>query len=406
MEHASDVLLQLFVLLLAAKIGDEIFKRIGQPTLIGEILAGVIVGPAVLGWYHINAETSLFAEIGVVLLLFQVGIETRLADLLRVGLPAVSVGFLGVLLPLAGGFGLGMAFGFPIEVSVFLAAAMVATSVGITSQVLRDRGALGTMSGRIILGAAIIDDILAMIILAIATGMAAGGVSFERLATLVLLAVAFVAIVVVGGRGVLRRRPSILTDPEFARTPFLPGMIIMLGLAALAAAIGLAAIIGAFLAGMVVGESSERHALEEEVAPVAAFFTPFFFGAIGAQVDLAGLFEPSALLLLASVTAVAIATKFIGSFVGAIAIGIRRAALIGWGMVPRGEVGIVVAGLGLQLGVIEGSIYTVVVGMAVITTLLVPPMIPWLADRAESRSPGAGTSREAAITGSGAPRPD
>jgi Kef-type K+ transport system membrane component KefB len=406
MEHASDVLLQLFVLLLAAKIGDEIFKRIGQPTLIGEILAGIIVGPAILGWYEINAETSLFAEIGVVLLLFQVGIETRLADLLRVGLPAVSVGFLGVLLPLAGGFGLGMAFGFPIEVSVFLAAAMVATSVGITSQVLRDRGALGTMSGRIILGAAIIDDILAMIILAIATGMAAGGVSFERLATLVLLAVAFVAIVVVGGRGVLRRRPSILTDPEFARTPFLPGMIIMLGLAALAAAIGLAAIIGAFLAGMVVGESSERHALEEEVAPVAAFFTPFFFGAIGAQVDLAGLFEPSALLLLASVTAVAIATKFIGSFVGAIAIGIRRAALIGWGMVPRGEVGIVVAGLGLQLGVIEGSIYTVVVGMAVITTLLVPPMIPWLADRAESRSPGAGTSREAAITGSGAPRPD
>src|SRR3990170_2302737 len=128
MEHASDVLLQLFVLLLAAKIGDEIFKRIGQPTLIGEILAGVIVGPAVLGWYEINAETSLFAEIGVVLLLFQVGIETRLADLLRVGLPAVSVGFLGVLLPLAGGIGLGMAFGFSIEVSVFLAAAMVATS--------------------------------------------------------------------------------------------------------------------------------------------------------------------------------------------------------------------------------------------------------------------------------------
>lgn len=405
MEHASDVLLQLFVLLMAAKIGDEIFKRIGQPTLIGEILAGVIVGPAILGWYEINAETSLFAEIGVVLLLFQVGIETRLADLLRVGLPAVTVGFLGVLLPLAGGFGLGMAFGFPIEVSVFLAAAMVATSVGITSQVLRDHGALGTMSGRIILGAAIIDDILAMIILAIATGMAAGGVSFERLATLMLLAVAFVAIVVVGGRGVLRRRPSILTDPEFARTPFLPGMIIMLGLAALAAAIGLAAIIGAFLAGMVVGESSERHALEEEVAPVAAFFTPFFFGAIGAQIDLAGLFESSALLLLASVTAVAIVTKFIGSFVGAVSIGMRRAALVGWGMVPRGEVGIVVAGLGLQLGVIEGSIYSVVVGMAVITTLLVPPMIPWLADRAESRSPGAGTSREA-VAESGAPRPD
>jgi Kef-type K+ transport system membrane component KefB len=391
MEHTSEVLLQLFVLLLAAKIGDEVFKRLGQPTVIGEVLAGVIVGPAILGWYEITAETSLFAEIGVVLLLFQVGIETRLADLFRVGLPAAAVGFLGVVLPLAGGIGLGMAFGFPIEVSVFLAAAMVATSVGITSQVLSDIGALRTMSGRIILGAAIIDDILAMIILAIATGMAAGGVSLERLAILVLLAVAFVAIVVIGGRGVLRRRPSLLTDPEFARTPFLPGMIIMLGLAALAAAIGLAAIIGAFLAGMVVGESSERHALEEEVAPVAAFFTPFFFGAIGAQVDLAGLSDPSALLLLVAVTAVAVTTKFIGSFVGAVALGIRRAALVGWGMVPRGEVGIVVAGLGLQLGVIEGSVYSVVVGMAIITTLLVPPLLPWLVDRAEepSRAPDA-----------------
>ena len=394
MDHASEVLLQLFVLLLAAKIGDEIFKRLGQPTLIGEILAGVVVGPAVLGWYEINAETSLFAEIGVVLLLFQIGIETRLADLLRVGLAAAAVGFLGVILPLAGGLGLGLAFGFPIEVSVFLAAAMVATSVGITSRVLADVGALGTKSGRIILGAAIIDDILAMIILAIATGMAAGGVSVERIGILMLLAVAFVVIVVVGGRGVLRRRPAILTAPEFARTPFLPGMIIMLGLAALATTIGLAAIIGAFLAGMVVGESSERHALEGEVAPVAAFFTPFFFGAIGAQVDLAGLWDTSALLLLASVTAVAIATKFIGSFIGAMAIGIRRAALVGWGMVPRGEVGIVVAGLGLQLGVIEGSIYSVVVGMAIITTLLVPPAIPWLAGRAESPSSGARTPPE------------
>jgi Kef-type K+ transport system membrane component KefB len=386
MDHASEVLLQLFVLLLAAKIGDEVFKRLGQPTLIGEILAGVIVGPAVLGWYEINAETSLFAEIGVVLLLFHVGIETRLADLLRVGLPATAVGSLGVILPLVGGLGVGALFGFPIEVSVFLAAAMVATSVGITSQVFRDLDALGTMSGRIVLGAAIIDDILAMIILAVATGIAAGGVNPERLAVLLLLAVAFVVIVVVGGTGVLRRRPSLLTEPEFARTPFLPGMIIMLGLAALAAAIGLAAIIGAFLAGMVVGESSERHALEEEVAPVAAFFTPFFFGAIGAQVDLAGLWNPQALLLMGIVTAVAVATKFVGAFIGAVALGIRRAALVGWGMVPRGEVGIVVAGLGLQLGVIEGSIYSVVVGMAVITTLLVPPLVPWLVDRAEVNS--------------------
>jgi Kef-type K+ transport system membrane component KefB len=386
MEHGPGVLANLFVLLLAAKIGDEIFKRIGQPPLVGEILAGVIVGPALLGWYDINEGTALFAEIGVVLLLFRVGLETRLADLLRVGPQAGAVGALGILFPFIGGVGLGIAFGLSTEVTVFLAAAMVATSVGVTSELLMGLNALRTSSGRVIIGAAVIDDVLAMIILAVATGIAAGGVSVERIGLLLLVAVGFIVIVVVGGTGVLRRRPSLLTDPVFAQTPFLPGVIIMLGLAALAAAIGLAALIGAFLAGMVVGESSERRALEKEVAPVAAFFTPFFFGAIGAQIDLAGLVDPMALALLLAVTAVAVTTKFLGSFVGAITMGARRAVLVGWGMVPRGEVGIVVAGLGLQIGVIGGSVYSVVVAMAIVTTLIVPPLVPRLVKWAEEPS--------------------
>jgi Kef-type K+ transport system membrane component KefB len=134
---------------------------------------------------------------------------------------------------------------------------------------------------------------------------------------------------------------------------------------------------------MVVGESAEKHALEEEVAPVAAFFTPFFFGSIGAQVDLAGLANGPALLLLVAVTLVAIVAKFAGAFLGAIRLGRDRALLIGWGMIPRGEVGIVVAGLGLSAGAIDGSLYSVVVGMAVITTLIVPPFLPALVRRAE-----------------------
>lgn len=383
MEHGAEILLQLFVLLLATKIGDEIFKRLGQPTLIGEILAGVVVGPALLGWYEINDETALFAEIGVVLLLFQVGVENRFGDLLRVGLLAGAVGALGVIAPFAAGFGLGMVLGYPLEVSIFLAAALVATSVGITSNVLGSIGALRTVSGRVILGAAIIDDVLAMLILAVATGISAGGVSVERIGILLLLAVGFIVVVAVGGTGVLRRRPSLLTDPEFAGTPFLPGMIVMLGLAALSAMIGLAAIIGAFLAGLVVGESSERHALEEEVAPVAAFFMPFFFGSIGAQIDLAGLASVEAIGLLLLVTALAVVSKFAGSLVGAIRLGRERATLVAWGMVPRGEVGIVVAGLGLQLGAIGATVYSVVVGMAVLTTLIVPPLLPPLVRRAE-----------------------
>ena len=387
MEHMADVLFQLFWLLLAAKLGDEIFKRIGQPPIIGEILGGIVVGPAVLGLYQVNAETLLFAEIGVVLLLFQVGVETRLHDLVRVGGTAAAVGGLGVALPFVAGIGLGFVLGYPIEVGVFLAAALVATSVGITSGVLGSLGALGTMSGRVILGAAVIDDVLAMLILAVATGLAAGAVSPDRLAILIGLALAFIGIVVVGGTRLLRRRRSLLTDPVFAQTPFLPGMIIMLGLAALAAAIGLAAIIGAFLAGMVVGESSEKHALEEEVAPVAAFFTPFFFGSIGAQIDLAGLADWAVLGTLILVVAVAITTKFAGALLGAVRLGRDRAVLIAAGMVPRGEVGIVVAGLGLQLGAIQSSTYSVVVGMAIITTLLIPPFLPGLVRRAEGIPP-------------------
>jgi Kef-type K+ transport system membrane component KefB len=383
MDHVTEILFQLFAILLAAKIGNEIFRRLGQPTVVGEILGGVVAGPAVLGVYEVNAETTLFAEIGVVLLLFQVGLETRLHELLRVGGTALAVGILGVILPFAGGFLAAELAGGDLALAIFLAAALTATSVGITSNVLRDLGALRTTSGRIILGAAVIDDVLAIMILSVASGVAAGSFAVTSILTLLGVAVLFIGVVVLGGTQILRRRRSLLTDPEFAETPLLPGMIIMLGLAALASYVGLAAIIGAFLAGMVVGESSERHALEAEVAPVAAFFTPFFFGFIGAQVDLAGLADLETILLLLGITLLAVATKFVGALVGAIRQGRQRATLIGWGMVPRGEVGIVVAGLGLSAGAIESDIYSVVVGMAIATTLIVPPLLPLLVRRAE-----------------------
>jgi Kef-type K+ transport system membrane component KefB len=392
MDHVTEILFQLFAILLAAKVGNEVFRRIGQPPVVGEILGGVVAGPAVLGVYQINAETELFAEIGVVLLLFQVGLETRLHDLLRVGVTALAVGGLGVILPFAGGFLAAELAGGDLAQAMFLAAALTATSVGITSNVLRDLGALSTRSGRVILGAAVIDDVLAIMILSVASGVAANSFTIESVLVLLGVALLFIVVVVVGGTRILRRRRSLLTDPEFAETPFLPGMIVMLGLAALASYIGLAAIIGAFLAGMVVGESSERHALETEVAPVAAFFTPFFFGFIGAQIDLAGLADGGALVLLAGITALAVASKFLGAYLGAIREGRDRAMLVGWGMVPRGEVGIVVAGLGLSAGAIDSLTYTVVIGMAIITTLIVPPFLPSLVRRAER--PGTPATEE------------
>ena len=383
MEHVTQILFQLFVLLLATKLGDELFKRLGQPALIGEILGGVVVGPAVLGWYQVNPETSLFAQIGAVLLLFEVGIQTRVGEVARVGATSLAVAVLGVAFPLAAGYLAGSLLGLSVEGRIFFAAALTATSVAISSRALSSFGALATRSGRIILGAAVIDDVLAMLIVAIAVGLVAGGVSGVRLALLVGLAVAFILIVLVGGTGLLRRRRSLLTAPRFAETPFLPGMILMLGLAALAAQIGLAAIIGAFLAGIVVGESSERRALEAETAPVAAFFTPFFFGFIGSQIDPAAFASLAMIGLLLGVTALAVVAKFAGAFLGAIRGGRRRALLIGWGMVPRGEVEIVVAGLGLAAGAISQDLYAVIIGMVVITTLIVPPLMGPLVRAAE-----------------------
>jgi Na+:H+ antiporter len=397
MDHLASVLFQLFVLLAATKIGDEVFKRLGQPTLVGEILAGVIVGPALLGWYAITPETELFAQIGAVLLLFEVGVHTRVGDLVRVGGTAFLVATLGVVLPFVGGFAAATALGLPIVGSIFLAAALTATSVGITSRALDHLGALGTISGRIVLAAAVVDDVLAMLIVAVAVGLASGGLDVVQVLLTLGLAAAFIGIVLAAGTGILSRRPSLLTQPRFAETPFLPGMIVMLGLAALSAAIGLAAIIGSFLAGMVVGESAEREALEQETAPVAAFFTPFFFGFVGAQIDPTVFSSGATVALLVGITALAIVTKFAGSFLGALRTGRRRATLIGWAMVPRGEVEIIVAGLALAAGAFGADLYAVVVGMVVITSLLVPPLMAPLVRRAEPEAGAPAPVSEAPI---------
>ncbi len=380
----ADVLTALFVVLLAAKLGDELFKRIGQPAIVGEILAGVLIGPSVIGLVEPSEVLEVFAELGVVFLLFWVGLETRLSELREVGRTAVLVGVLGVILPLAGGFGLGAATGEDGATSLFLAAALVATSVGITSAVLIELGVLGTRASRTILGAAIVDDILAMILLAVAVGIAAeGGVDAVGILVVVALALGFVGFFALGGARVMSSRPQILQAPRFSESPLLPAVIICLGLAALSAQIGLAAIIGAFLAGMMVAETKEHHPIEDEVAPLYAFFPPFFFVFIGLEVDLGALADPGALALLAAVTAVAVATKFAGAWLGARELGSRDALVVGVGMVPRGEVGIIVAGIGRTTGVIDGELFAVIVGMSILTTLVVPPIMRRLVEAPE-----------------------
>ena len=381
---AASILVDLFVVLLAAKVGDEVFKRLKQPALVGEILAGMLVGPSVLGFVEPSEALEVFAELGVVFLLFWVGLETRLEELTAVGRTALLVGVLGVVVPLAGGLGFGYAIDEGFAASVFIGAALVATSVGITSAVLIDLGVLGTRASRTILGAAVVDDILAMILLAVAVGVSAsGGVDVTSIAVVVVLALGFVGLLAIGGTRLLRTWPGLLSRPRFAESPFLPAVILCLGLAAFAAEIGLAAIIGAFLAGLMVSETTAHHPIEDEVAPLYAFFPPFFFAFIGIEIHLGALADARALAMLAAVTVLAFVTKFAGAWVGARSLGRRDAAFVGVAMVPRGEVGIIVAGIGRTAEVIGDDLFAVIVAMSVLTTLAAPPLLRALAPEAE-----------------------
>ena len=367
----------LFIVLLAAKAGEEIFQRLGQPGIVGEILAGVAIGPSVLGLAAPTEVLEVFAELGVVFLLFWVGLETRLSDMLAVGRSATWVGAMGVVVPFLGGLVFAtLALGEDSATAIFIGVALVATSVGITSAVLLALGALGGRAAKTILGAAVIDDILAMLLLAVAVGLGEeGGVDLGSLAGTVALAVGFVAFVALGGTRLLQRRPRLLHSPRFSESPLLPAVILCLGLAALSAHIGLAAIIGAFLAGMMVAETKEQHPIEEEVAPLYAFFPPFFFAFIGMEVSLGEFTDAGTLGLLVALTALAVVTKYVGARVGALGMTRAEAHVVGIGMVPRGEVGIIVAGIGASAGVIDARLFAVIVGMSVLTTLVVPPLL-------------------------------
>jgi len=370
---AAGILTDLFIVLLAAKLGDEVFKRIGQPAIVGEILAGVIVGPSILGWVEPGEVLEVFSELGVVFLLFWVGLETRLSEMRTVGRIAVTVGSAGVVLPFLGGLGLGAVLGESTETSVFLGAALAATSAGITSATFLDLGIARSAAARTVLGAAVVDDVLALILLSVAVGMAAdGGVDAGKIALALGIAIAFVAFVALGGTRLLQSRPQLLDAPRFADSPLLPAVILCLGLAAFSAQIGLAALIGAFLAGMIVAETKDQNPIEEEVKPLYAFFPPFFFAFIGIELDLDSLTSGHALMLLVVITALAIVTKLIPAYLGARGLGRQQASIVGVGMVPRGEVGIVVASIGATEGVVDPELFGVVVGMSILTTLLAP----------------------------------
>jgi len=375
----TRVLLTLFIMLVAAKVMGELFERLRQPAVAGEILAGIIIGPSLLGWTTPSEITSILAEIGVIFLLFTVGLETKPASIFKVGTRAAVVAVLGVVVPLIGGWLLMKAWGSTTIEALFVGTAMVATSVGITARVLSRLGLLDAPTARIILGAAVIDDILGLIVLAIVSSMAAGTVNYVELLTTAGLAIGFTAFVALVGAPVVTRVAPSVERMRSGQGIFLFGLVLCLGLSVAASYIGVAAIVGAFLAGMAVAEAAEDNpAMHKQMSGVTEFLVPFFLVNIGMQLRLDIFRSSSVIALCLLVTLVAIVTKLIGCGLGAYSLGMRRAAQVGVGMVPRGEVGIIVAQIGLSMAVIGDELYGVVLFMAVATTLIAPPFLKLL----------------------------
>jgi len=374
-EHAS-VLLTLFLIIAAAKLMAEIFERLRQPAVVGEILAGVIIGPSVLGWVQPSELIGIVAEIGVIFLLFTVGLETKPQDIFRVGKKAVLVGTLGVIVPFVAGYAIAMAWDGSFVEAMFIGAALVATSVGITARVLGSMGLLDKETSRIILGAAVIDDILGLIILSVVSGIGNGGLTAVGILKTAGLAIAFTLIVGLLGSKIMTWLGPKVRGLRVSKPFFNIGLVLCFGLSLMSLYFGVAAIIGAFLAGMALAEATEDEPTTHKLtAGVTEFLVPFFLVNIGMQLNLSVFNDSSVVVLAVVITIAAVITKFVGGGLGGWGMTRREMAQIGVGMIPRGEVGIVVAQIGLGMAAITERFFASVLFMAVATTIIAPPLI-------------------------------
>lgn len=341
MGDLSLSLLNLFVVFVAAKVAGEVFERLRQPAVIGELVAGVALGPYALGWVREDASLEVVATLGVVVLMFYVGLETRRSEIAKVGRAGLAVGTLGIVLPMACGYAFGKALGFGWAESLFIGTALVATSVGITARVLSDRGLISTRLARIIVAAAVVDDVLGLLVLSVASGAVKGSLDVGRISLVGFEAIAFVAAIILVLPWIVVKSEALLDRLHISNAPFAVAVASMLLFAAVAESIGLAAIVGAFFAGM-------------------------------------GFADPSVLIPGLMLVAIAIATKVIGCGLAVANEGPRSALAVGVGMVPRGEVGLIVAAMGQSLGVLSAPAFAMIVLVVAATTLVVPPVLPAL----------------------------
>ena len=386
-----SLFLVLAAMLVAAKLLGELAERFGQPAVLGELVAGVLLGGSVLGIVPVEGTGAeivhLLAELGVVLLLFEIGLETDLKEMFRVGPASLAVAAVGVALPFALGFAYWAylphaASGGTSDLTVsaiFIGATLTATSVGITARVLSDLGQMRTQEAKVIIGAAIIDDVLGLVILTVVSGLAAGA-SVEALGILRVFAVAvgFLVVAVLVGRFAAPRLFDLVVRMRVRYVLLVFAIAFALGLAATAALVGSALIIGAFAAGVILSGTNQFDTIEHEVRPVASIFTPIFFVSVGASVNL-GLLNPARegaagiLGVAAALTALAILGKMAAGW-AAPWVKFRR-LVVGVGMVPRGEVGLIFADIGRRAGVLNEAVFGAVLLTVMATTFVAPPAL-------------------------------
>lgn len=376
----DQFLLALIAIFVAAKLFGELAVRLGQPAVLGEIIGGVLIG--VSGLHLVDphdVSIHLLSELGVILLLFLIGLETDLKKLMSVGGSAGAVAVVGVTLPLIGGIAFGRLLGMPMMVAIFLGAAMTATSVGITARVLSDLGHLKDDESQIILGAAVVDDIIGLVLLTLVGTLAGGGsLTAMGVTKVILIAFGFVLLAIVIGSKLAPMLIRAIDRIDMARGLFFASVVFALLLAWIAHEVGSAIIIGSFAAGLVLARTDRGKEIEHEVHDVAQFFIPIFFVVVGASVDLRSInpFDPTGrryLWIGLGLTAIGFVGKVAAGFV------VRKKGLkrlvIGVGMVPRGEVGLIFAQIGLTSKLIDSGMFGAVALMVMLTTLVTPPLL-------------------------------
>ncbi|MEA1901895.1 MAG: cation:proton antiporter [Actinomycetota bacterium] len=382
MEIVSS-LVDLLIILVAAKIGAELMSAIRQPPVIGELIMGMVVGASLLGWIDVQAGgiVPTLAELGVIILLFEVGLQIQMRDMLRLGSVAVSVALIGVVVPFAFGYYASLLFdlgGGSTEVALFLGAAMTATSVGITARVFSDFGGMETDEARTVIGAAVVDDIVGLLILAVVVALLGSDGSFATgdLLGLVLRVGVFLVVAVGVGALVMPYLLKLLSSLRVPGSYIVGALVIAIGVAVAAETLaGLDPIVGAFVAGLIVGQAEHVERIQSEIRPISHLLVPVFFVTIGAQINIQTLFEPG--ILIAGFVLSLLAA--IGKVVAGLGVGRKplRKLVVGVGMIPRGEVGLIFAGLGATTlsAVIGEPEVAIVVLMVILTTVLGPLLL-------------------------------